>query len=198
MRSATIVALVAVLVTISAARSLAAQPLVPDVPPGGEPARVVVNSQKSLAEAVGQGFRDETWEYPTELLPKEFAGLDFVSAPIDQGRDPKAAWRAPVALRDKTNAVEVAVNCYRLRDVHAKRVAPGTPTISLREPDYQYKSETFHGTRAAAALDGRQYVFVFREGDLLFKVEAAGGKPEARRTAAVTAAEAIWKFRHNE
>lgn len=174
--------------------STGAQSAQPEGPPGGGLVRVVVNSQKSLADAVGDGFRDETWEHPTGLLPAEFPSLVYVSGPADRGLL-KAAWRKPVALRDKAAGVEVAVNCYRVRQKQNKGIGPGTPFVPLLEPDYRYAKAEFHGLRAASASDGERDVFAFRDGDRLFKVEAAGGRAEARRKATAAAAEAIWKYR---
>ena len=158
-----------------------------------------MNSQKSLVDAVGDGFQNEAWESPTALLPPEFPGFAYVSGPGDQGLSPKGAWRKPVVLNDKASGVEVSVNCYRRRD--DKRAAadgPRTPSFPLEEPDYRYKPAAFHKLRAAAAAEGDREVFAFRDDDLLFKVEATGGKPEARRSSTSAVAEVIWKFRHPE
>lgn len=170
----------------------------PPGPPGGGPAQVVVNSQKSLVDAVGDGFQNQAWESPTELLPREFPGLASISGPNDQGLGPKVGWRKPVVLNDKASGVEVSINCYRLRGKDAATGIPGTPSAPLLETDYRYKPAAFHKLRAAAAAEGDREVFAFRDGDLLFKVEATGGKPEARRSSTSAVAEVIWKFRHPE
>ncbi len=172
-----------------------AQEPAPPVGPGGGPARVVVNSQESLAEVVGDGFRDEAWVDPAGLLPGEFPGLAFVGGPADVGLAPKAAWRKPVVLRDEAAGVEVAVNCYRARP--GPGAGPGTPFAPLLEPDYGYAKAEFHGLRAGAAAAGGRDVIAFRDGDLLFKAEASAGTPEARRRSAGAAAEAeaVRKFR---
>src|SRR5688500_17708554 len=98
MRSILAAAVIAAIILNLVGGQLAAETPTPDGPPGNEPPRVVVNSQKSLAEIVGEGFRDEAWDYPAELLPREFPGLVYVSGPADRGIDPKAAWRKPVIL----------------------------------------------------------------------------------------------------
>ena len=172
----------------------AQEPATP-LPPGRGPARAVVNSQKSLAEVVGDGFRDEAWIDPAGLLPGEFPGLTFVGGPADVGLAPKAAWRKPVVLRDEAAGVEVAVNCYRARPRPVPGAGPGTPFAPLMEPDYGYAKAEFHGLRAGAAAAGGRDVIAFRDGDLLFKAEASGGTPEARRKSAGAAVEAVWKFR---
>lgn len=168
----------------------------PGGPPGGAPVRVVVNSQKSLADAVGDGFQNEAWEYPAGLAPDEFEGLVYVSGPADPGLDPKAAWRKPITLFDKTAGLQVTVNCYRLREKQTKADGPSTPSAPLLEPDYRYAKAEFHGLRAANASDGERDVFAFRDGNRLFKVEAANGRTEVRRKATARVAEAIWKCGH--
>jgi len=75
MRSVAITAVVAALISTTVSGPLAAQTPPPNGAPGGGPVRVVVNSQKSLAEAIGADFPDEAWEYPARLLPDEFPGL---------------------------------------------------------------------------------------------------------------------------
>jgi hypothetical protein len=185
----------AVLVLLGA--SVDAQPGQPLGPPGGKPAVVTVNSQKSLADAVGEGFGDGTWEYPTRLLPREYPDLTYVSGPGDRGLGPKGAWRKPVVLTNRLSSVRLAVNVYRRRErpAAAGGVGSRTPFAPLDEPDYRYVPAEFHGLRAAAATEGERQVFAFRDGDLLFKIEAAGGKPEARRSSIAAVAEAIWEFR---
>jgi hypothetical protein len=197
MHSIAITAVVAAFISTSVSGPLAAQTPPPKGPPGGGPVRVVVNSQSSLAEAIGADFRDAAWEHPARLLPDDFPGLIYVSGPADRGVAPKAAWRKPVALRDQVAGVEVAINCYRARAVQ-EEVGPGTPSAPLLESDYRYAKAEFHGLRAASASDGVRDVFAFRDGDRLFKVEAAGGKAEARSKVIAAAAEAIWKHRHLE
>lgn len=198
MHSVAVAAVVFALILIPARVPLAAQTPPPESLPGGGPSQVVVNSQKSLADAVGDGFGEEAWDYPTKLLPDVFPGLVYISGPADRGLDAKAAWRKPVALRDKASGVEIAVNCYQVREEQEKGVGPGTPSVPLLEPDYRYTKAEFHGLRAASASDGQREVFAFRDGDRLFKVEAVGDKPEARQKATGAVAEAIWKFRHPE
>ncbi len=158
--------------------------------PGGGP--VVVNSQKSLIDAVGDGF-DKAWEYPFGLVPREFPGLSYVSGPGDQGLGPKGPWRKPIILKDKASSVEIFVNCYRRRERKKPAGVPVTPAAPDLEPDYPYKPVEFHGLRAAAASE----VFVFREGDLLFKVKAAGGNAEMRRRVMMGVTETIWRFRQS-
>ncbi len=158
--------------------------------PGGGP--VVVNSQKSLVDAVGDGF-DEAWEYPFGLVPREFPGLSYVSGPGDQGLGPKGSWRKPIVLKDRASGVEIFVNCYRRHERKRPTGPPLTPAAPDLEPDYRYTPVVFHGLRAAAASE----VFVFRDGDLLFKVKAAGGNAEMRRRTISGAAETIWKFRQS-
>jgi hypothetical protein len=183
MRSVAITAVVAALISTTVSGPLAAQTPPTMGAPGGGPVRVVVNSQKSLAEAVGADFRDEAWEHPAKLLPDNFPGLIYVSGPADRDAAPKAAWRKPVALRDKVGGVDVAINCYRAGAVQEKGFGPGSPFAPLLESDYRYAKAEFHGLRAASASDGERDVFAFRDGDRLFKVEAAGGKSESRRKA---------------
>lgn len=172
-------------------------------PPGDGPVQVVVNSQKSLSDAVGDGFTDGAWEYPIKLLPSEFPGLIHVGGPGDTGTFGKGTWRKPVVLTDKASGVQLAVNCYRMRDEKGSAAAPTTPSVSgtpfapLWEPDYRYKNVEFHGLRAATASEANRETFVFRDGDLLFKFDAACGNAETRREAITTAAETTWKFRRN-
>jgi hypothetical protein len=159
-----------------------------------KPARVEVNSQKTLAESVGDGFPDEAWLIPTGFLPTEFPEFRYVSGPADKSLSPKAAWRKPVVLKHEDSGVELHVNCYRLRDKPAVKHVKGlgTPFLPLTEPDYQYEQLEFHNLRAAMATTESDSVIVFRRGDVLFKVEATGGKADVRRKLAVAAAEAIW------
>ena len=157
-------------------------------------AQVPVNSQKSLAAIVGPGFPDGAWEYPTGLVPRAFAGLTYVSGPGDAGLAPKAAWRKPLLWQSK--AVTLAINCYRQQPAQPDRGAGGTPFVSLEEPDYRYEAQAFHGLPAAAAAASGRAAFVFRDGAVLFKLEASGGTAEERRQVAVATAEAMWKFRH--
>jgi len=193
MRSAAI-AVVATLYLATVCIPLTAQQ--PDGPPFGGQVRVVVNSQKSLAEAVGGEFPDEAWEQPAGLLPDEFPGFDYVHGPADRGLFPKGAWRKPVVLKDKGAGLAVTVNCYRLGE--KKPTVHGTPFAPLLEPDYQYVRAEFHGLRTGTAAEQDRNVFAFRDGDRLFKIEAAGGKSEARRETNAAVAELIWKFRHSE
>lgn len=168
------------------------------LPPTGSDKRVVVNSQQPLVDAVGDGFRDEAWEYPAGLLPRTFPELTYVSGPGDRGLSPKAAWRKPVVLKGMASQVELSVNCYRRREAQVAGIGGhgGTPFASLVEPDYRYKPAQFHDLPAAAASEKDWEVFAFRDGNLLFKVEAIGGKAEARREVLTAVVEAIWKFRH--
>ena len=165
------------------------------LPLGRAPARVIVNSQKSLADVVGDGFRDLAWEYPAGILPREHLGLTYVSGPGDQGLG-MGSWRKSIILKDKITGVELSVNCYRRRETTAADYGGVQPCIALAEPDYQYKPAAFHRLQAAAATAEEREVFVFRDGDHLIKVEATGGKVEARRELTADLAEAIWKFRH--
>ncbi len=64
--------------------------------PGGGTVWVPTNSQKSLVDAVGEGFGGEAREYPTGLLPREFPGLTYVSGPGDHGLYGKTPSRKPV------------------------------------------------------------------------------------------------------
>jgi hypothetical protein len=184
--------MIAAMILNLAGGQLAGQTPSPDGPPGGEPPRVVVNSQKSLAEVVGEGFRDEAWDYPAELIPREFPGLAYVSGPADRGTEPKAVWRKPVILRDGTG-VSIAVNCYRAREKQPKGPGSGSPFAPLLEPDYEYSKTEFHKLRAATASNEGRDVFAFRNGDHLFKIEATGGKPDARQKAKEAAADAIYR-----
>lgn len=86
----------------------------------------------------------------------------------------------------------------RLREKRKKVASRGTPFAPLLEPAYRYAKAAFHGLRAASASDEERDVFAYRDGDWLFKVEAAGGEPESRREIITAAAEVIWKFRHSE
>lgn len=169
-------------------------------PPVPGSASVSVNSQKSLTEIVGGEFAgDAAWESPKEILPADFPGLAYVSGPAVADLSPKGAWRKPVVLRDKDAGVEVAINCYRARDKKdeaEKGTVLGSPFIPLSELDLKYAKVEFHALKAARASNEEQDVFAFRDGDLLFKVQASGGKPEARRKAVGSAADAVWKFRH--
>lgn len=167
------------------------------LPSGRESARVLVNSQKSLVEAIGDGFQDTAWEYPSGLVPRELPNLTYVSGPGDEGLGPKGAWRKPIIVKDEASGVMVSINCYRWR--HDKR-APGgrpvTPAAPLLEPNYRYRPAEFHGLRAATASEEDREVFTFRDGDLLFKFEATGGRPDVRRRTPSAAAEGVWWFRH--
>jgi hypothetical protein len=178
-------------------------------PPGsGVAMRATVNSQQSLADAVGAEFQGETWEHPSGLLAREFPGFTYVSGPYDKELSGKAQWRKPVILKNKTSGMELAINCYRHRPPPPPRPKPatekeksliaGSPSMPLDEPNYPYKPIEFHQLRAATAGSGGHEAFVFRDGDLLFKIEVTGGKTEDRQKAAAAAAEAIWKFRQTK
>ncbi|MBC8869321.1 MAG: hypothetical protein H8E44_07875 [Planctomycetes bacterium] len=172
---------------------------VPAGPPGGDRAVVPVNTQKTLIEAVGKQFTDTEWEYPSDLLPDTFPGLEHVSGPGDPGVSGKAAWRKPVTLKHGPSGTEVFVNCYRRRKQLAQPLdpnLPGTPLLPLTEPDYRYQSADFHALKAAAARETTRDVFVFLDGDIMFKVEVSGVTLELRRGLVRSTAEAIWKFRH--
>jgi hypothetical protein len=170
-------------------------------PPNSPAANVVVNSEKSLAAAVGDGFIDEAWEYPTELLPSKVSGLKYISGPTDAGPS-KGAWRKPILLKDEASGAEIFINCYRWQDARKRestKVKPGavgTPFVALVEPDYQYKPVKFHDVRAASASAGDRHAFAFRDGDVLFKIETTRGTAESRRDASATVAATIWKFRN--
>ncbi len=156
---------------------------------------VPVNTQASLRKTVGGGFED--WEYPrANLLPHELPGLIYVSGPTDPRS--KTDWRKPVAFTQKPTGVAVAVNCYRKPAKLPPRVTTGNPMPAdiLTEPDYEYRATEFHGLKAATATAESREVFVFRDGDILYKIEAAQGDARSRRDAVRSAAEAIWKFRH--
>jgi hypothetical protein len=160
-----------------------------------------VNTQKTLIEAVGKQFKDEDWEYPSDLLPDTFPGLEHVSGPGDSGVSGKGVWRKPVTLKHASSGIEVLVNCYRRREQPAQSLdpsLPGTPFLPLEEPDYRYESTEFHDLKAAAAREKTRDVFVFLDGDVLFKVEASGGSSEQRLKLVRSTAEAIWRFRHRE
>lgn len=167
-------------------------------PPGAEAAQVAVNSQESLRDAVGEGFQDHAWEYPSGLLPKSFVGLIYSSGPSDAGLSPKARWRTPIVFNDKNTGVKLSINCYHRREKEAANSALGTPAASLLEPDYGYQKSEFHGLPAATASIENRYVSVFRDGDRLFKIEATGGKTTALREAVAAVAEAIWMFHHSK
>ena len=91
MRAAHVVTVVSVFLGLPA-RSQSGETLQPN----GNTRAVIVNSQKSLADVVGDGFRDKAWEYPAGLLPRVFPDLTYISGPGDQGLLGKAAWRKPV------------------------------------------------------------------------------------------------------
>ena len=165
-------------------------------PPGAETALVVVNPQQSLRDAVGEGFPDQAWESPAGLSPKAFSGLRCVRGPSDSGLSPKARWRRPIVMIHKTAGVKLNVNCYRRREGKRADAAPGTPSATLLEPDYEYQKCKFHGLPAATASMGNRYASVFRDGDLLFEIEAIGGKAQARRETVAAVAEEIWTFHH--
>lgn len=168
----------------------------PALAPGSVPALVGVNSQKSLAECVGEGFGDADWVRPEGLLPRGFSEMTYVSGPGDADLSPKAAWRKPVVLRDKDSGVVLHINCYRPREKPPAAVA-GTPFEPLMEANYQYEAVKFHGLAAASARMKERDVFAFVDGDILFKIEAVGGKDMARQRVAATVAEAIWQARHS-
>ena len=149
MRLLAVAAVVAALISPAGGDVLAAQTAPPDGPPGGEPVRVVVNSQRSLAEAVGDGFRDEAWDYPAGLVPDEFPGLVYVTGPADPGLW-KAAWRKPITLCDKAAGVEVALNCYRVRRGRRRRPgrAPPSSHCSNQTTGTSRRSSTGSGPRA--------------------------------------------------
>jgi hypothetical protein len=116
-------------------------------------------------------------------LPTEFPDLAYVSGPADKSLLGKGAWRKPVILKHEESGVMVRVNCFRRREKPDAKDAkvPGTPFLRLREPDYQYKQFEFHELSAATATAEDRQVIVFRSGEVLFKVEATGGKAEDRK-----------------
>jgi len=152
---------------------------------------------------VGKRFTDTDWEYPSDLLPDTFPGLEHVSGPGDPRLSPKGkgSWRKPVTLKHGPSGAEVFVNCFRRREepAHARDPnLPGTPFLPLTESDYRYQPTDFHALKAATAREKTRDVFVFLDGDILFKVEAPGATPELRLKLARSTAEAIWKFRHGK
>jgi len=169
-----------------------------DSTPGGEPAEVVVNSQASLRDIVGVGFRDEAWHYSAELLPTKIPAMTYVSGPGDAGLFPKATWRKPLVFQDAKAKVRVHLNCYRRLEAKQADGAPGTPFVALLEPAYEYDKAEFHGLPAAKASRGSRDVFLFCEGDLLFKVEVIGGEAIDRQATIATTSEAIWRFRNRK
>jgi hypothetical protein len=178
---------------------ITSRPAAPSGPPVGDSVLIPINTQTTLAEVVGKGFTE--WEYRTGLLPEKFPGLEYVSGPNDPGLGAKGAWRKPVSFKHGPSGAEVLVNCYRRRVklTHAPDPnLPGTPFVPLEEPDYRYESTEFHDLKAAAAREKPRDVFVFLDGDVLFKVEAFGGGPEVRQELVRSVAEAIWQFRHGE
>jgi hypothetical protein len=158
---------------------------------------VPVNSQASLVKIVGEGFGDEAWEYPKGLLPAKFEGMTRVRAPEDVDLTPKAAWRKPVVLKHEESGGEVQVNCYLRREPRAEAPLPKAPFQPLTEPAAEFEGVKFHDLKAASASAEGRAVFVFVDGDHLFKVVATGGKkPEQLPAQAKAAAEAIWAHRH--
>jgi len=182
-------------VWILGAAALGGRSRAADYTPVGEPAEVVVNSQASLRDIVGVGFRDEAWHYSAELLPTMIPALTYVSGPGDVGLPPKGRWRKPLVLQHPIAKVRVQLNCYRRLETKQTADSPGTPFIALLEPDYEYGRAEFHGLPAAKASRGGRDVFVFCEGDLLFKVEVIGGEAIDRQATIATTSEAIWRFR---
>lgn len=175
-------------------------------PGGGETTWVKVNSQKSLVEIVGNEFGEKGWEYPSGLLAREFPGFTYVSGPYDKELSPKARWRKPVILKNQASGVELSIHCYRYSpppppkppQTQKKTPVSCTPYLAKEEPNYLYKPTEFHQLRARTTSVSDRDLFAFRDGDLLFKLEATGSKAEDRRQATAAAAEAIWKFRQTK
>ena len=85
-------------------------PALADNPPGPDPS-VPVNSQPSLAKALGLDVTAAAWENPKGLVPAEFPGLSHVSDPDDQDLAPKAAWRKPLVLSHKAPGKKSSSTC---------------------------------------------------------------------------------------
>lgn len=158
---------------------------------------VIVNTQKSLAEIVGEGFRDETWEYPWNLLPADLPSLDHVSGGSKDPGDGKGVWRRPVVYTQKATGVLVALNCFRRKEkplelVGGNNSQPFTPEY---EPNYAYQVVEFHDLKAAAASDENDEVFVFHKGDILYKVVATKGDANARKNVVHAVVEEIWQVK---
>jgi hypothetical protein len=170
----------------------------PPRPP--RPAYVPTNSQESLQKIVGEGFDEAkwgtTWQRPTDLLPDNLPGCEQVSGPKDvRGQEVS---RASVIYKLKSADVTLRINCYRRNSSQPDAVAPGQlALVSMPEPDYKYEAVEFHQLKAATAAYEDQRALVFRDGDLLFKFEAAGGDAAAREKAVRAAAEATWSFRQD-
>ncbi len=134
-------------------------------------------------------------------MPRKIPDFNFVNGPQYLGLSPKGAWRKPVLFKHATTGVKISLNCYnRAKKDEAPAIAPkkklsGTPFMPLLEPDFHYQPQAFHELKAAAASEKDRDVFVFRDGDLLFKIETNEGDARMRQRVATTFAEEIWKFR---
>ena len=165
----------------------------PTVPLGGATKRVTVNTQKTLISIVGEGFQDEAWEYPKGLLPADLPNLTYVRGPEDRGIALKAAWRMPVIYTHKETGISVAINGYRKRPEVSAIPVLSNPFATMTEPDYPYRPIDFHELKAASASEEGSDLWIFREGDILFKIEASGEKAKTRRDLIQAVASAIWK-----
>jgi beta-lactamase regulating signal transducer with metallopeptidase domain/outer membrane protein assembly factor BamB len=107
---------------------------------------VTVNSQKTLADAVGDGFLDKSWMYPKGLVPTEFPELKYVSGPTEKSLSPKGAWRKPIVLKHEDSGVVLHVNCYKRRDKPAPKAIKGVGSPSVIKP-YRSEKNTMSGRR---------------------------------------------------
>ncbi len=161
---------------------------------------------------MGDGFEEDEmgspWVYPDgerdgshRLLPEKLPGcFYYFSEPKDSFG--KGSWRRPVFYQQQSTNVTISINCYRKRthptaqEIEQMRRLPRQPFMLAVEPDYKYEAAEFHGLKAAAAGMEDERVFVFRDGDILFKFRASGGDADAREKAVRAAAEAVWTFRN--
>ncbi len=118
------------------------------MPPTPGRAHVTVNSQVSLAKAVGEGFEDGAWENPSHLVPRELPGLIDASGPPGKG---KGVWRRPVVYLQESTGVKVKIQCFRkgekppaLGEAGKGMNANSQPAAPWYEPNYEYKAIEFH------------------------------------------------------